>query len=320
MSNIPMKVFAGNSNPELATKISKYLKMKPGKVKINRFSDGEVSLNINESVRGYHCFVIQSTSPPVNENLLELLVLMDALKRASATEITVIIPYYGYGRQDRKSSPRQPITAKLVADLLETAGATRIIAMDLHAAQIQGFFDVPFDHLYATPIFIKDIRSRFCKSELEARKIVLVSPDTGGVEIARAYAKRLHSDLAIIDKRRPKPGIAEVMNVIGKTAEKKAIIIDDMIDTAGTLVKAAEALNQKGATEVIAYATHAVFSGLAIDRIEKSKLSEIIISDSIPLNPKMKTCKKIRTLSCAPLVGEAIRRVHTRSSISTLFL
>ena len=315
-----MKVFTGNSNPKLAAKISEYLKMEPGKAKIIRFSDGEVSLNIDESVRGYHCFVIQSTSPPVNENLVELLVLMDALKRASAAEITVIIPYYGYGRQDRKSSPRQPITAKLIADLLETAGATRIIAMDLHAAQIQGFFDVPFDHLYATPIFIKDIRSKFCQSELAAQEVVVVSPDTGGVEIARAYAKRLHSDLAIIDKRRPKPGIAEVMNVIGKTKGKKAIIVDDMIDTAGTLIKAAEALIEKGAVEVISYATHAVFSEPAIERIEASKLSKVIVSDSIPLNSKAKMCKKIRILSCAPLVGEAIRRVHTRASISTLFL
>ncbi len=320
MSDIPMKVFAGNSNPDLAAKISEYLKMEPGKVKIARFSDGEVSLDIDESVRGHHCFVLQSTSPPANENLVELLVLMDALKRASAAKITVIIPYYGYGRQDRKASPRQPITAKLVADLLETAGATRIIAMDLHAAQIQGFFDVPFDHLYAMPIFIEDIRARFCSSKLATQDVVVVSPDAGGVERARAYAKRLHSGLAIIDKRRPKPGVAEVMNIIGEVEGKKAIIIDDMIDTAGTLVKAAEALREKSVIEVFSYATHAVFSGPAIERIDGSGLSEVIVSDSIPLNSKAQTCKKIRTLSCAPLVGEAISRVHTGASISTLFL
>ncbi len=320
MSEGSIKLFAGNSNPSLAKKIADYLQMPLGEARVVRFSDGEISVNINESVRGSDTYIVQSISPPVNENLMEMLVMIDALKRASAAEITAVVAYYGYARQDRKAAPREPITAKLVADLLEAAGITRMISLDLHAAQIQGFFNVPFDHLYATPIFIEDIRKRFCAAEDQASDVVVVSPDAGGVERARAYAKRLHAGLAIIDKRRPAPGIAQVMNIIGDVEGKRAIIIDDMIDTAGTLTQAAEAIKARGAAGVWAYATHAVFSGPAVERIEKSALEEVVVSDSIPLQDGALSSQKVRQLSCAPLVGEAIRRVHTGTSISSLFL
>lgn len=320
MSDAPIKVFSGNSNRSLAEDIADYLKMPLGQVLIRRFADGEVSISIAESVRGFHVYVVQSLSPPVNEHLMELLVMIDALKRASTAEITVVMPYYGYARQDRKAAPREPITAKLVADLLEAAGATRLIALDLHAAQIQGFFDVPVDNLYAAPIFIEDIKRKFGENFHNQEKLVVVSPDAGGVERARAIAKRIHATLAIIDKRRPKPGIAEVMHIIGDVKGMKAIIVDDMIDSAGTLVKAAEAVMNNGAESVLAYASHAVFSPPAVERIASSTIEEVVVSDSIPLREDAQKCRKIRSLSCASLVGEAMSRIHTGESVSSLFI
>ncbi len=319
MSDAPIKVFSGNSNKDLANRIVQYLDMPLGRALIKRFADGEVSISIAESVRGYHTYVVQSLSPPANEHIMELLVMIDALKRASAAEITVVMPYYGYARQDRKAAPREPITAKLIADLLEAAGATRLISLDLHAAQIQGFFDVPVDHLYASPIFIDDIQEKYCGDDT-ADPLVVVSPDAGGVERARAYAKRLHATLAIIDKRRPQPGVAEVMNIIGDVKGLRAVIIDDMIDTAGTLVKAAEAVMKQGAKSICAYASHGVFSPPAIERITNSVIEEVVVTDSIPLTEEAKRCGKIRALSCAALVGEAMSRIHTGASVSSLFV
>lgn len=319
MSDAPIKVFCGNSNKDLANRIVQYLEMPLGRALIKRFADGEVSISIAESVRGYHTYVVQSLSPPANEHIMELLVMIDALKRASASEITVVMPYYGYARQDRKAAPREPITAKLIADLLEAAGATRLISLDLHAAQIQGFFNVPVDHLYASPIFIEDIKQKYCSDD-SSENLVVVSPDAGGVERARAYAKRLQATLAIIDKRRPQPGVAEVMNIIGDVKGLRAVIIDDMIDTAGTLVKAAEAVMKQGAKSICAYASHGVFSPPAVDRITNSIIEEVVVTDSIPLNNDAKNCSKIRALSCAALVGEAMSRVHTGASVSSLFV
>jgi ribose-phosphate pyrophosphokinase len=318
MSDEPIKIFAGNSNPNLAQKISEFLSIPQGKARVVRFSDSEVFVSIEESVRGLHAYVLQSVCPPANENLMEMLVMIDALKRASADQITAVIPYYGYARQDRKAASREPITAKLVADLIQVAGATRVMSLDLHAAQIQGFFDIPVDHLYASPIFVEDIRERFHLTN-GSNDVVIVSPDAGGVERARSYAKRLQTSLAIIDKRRPRPGVAEAMNIIGDVEGKKAIIVDDIIDTAGTLTKGAEALLAHGAAAVWAYGTHAVFSGPAIERIESSRIHEVVVSDTIPLRGPALANKKIRVLSCAPLIGEALRRVHTGASISSLF-
>jgi ribose-phosphate pyrophosphokinase len=296
MRNDDIKIFAGNSNPVMAAEVARFLQISLGKCRVNRFSDGEVWVEIDESVRGQHTFVLQSTSPPANEHLMELLVVIDALKRASADEITAVIPYYGYARQDRKVAPRAPITAKLVADLLSRAGATRVISMDLHAGQIQGFFDVPFDHLYATPVLIQDIRERFgiqvAGQGAGDSDVVIVAPDAGGVERARSYAKRLGCSLAIID---------------------------DMVDTAGTLAQAARAVIASGAKDVWAYATHAVLSGPAIERIEGSPLKELVVSDTIALRDNALASKRVRALSVAPLVAEAIKRVHTGESISTLF-
>jgi len=316
----PIRLFSGNANLPLAKKIAHYLNVPLGDASISRFADGEVAVDINESVRNEKVYLLQSTCAPVNENLFELLVLVDALKRASACEITAVIPYYGYARQDRKTAPRQPITAKLVANLLQAAGITRVLSVDLHAGQIQGFFDVPYDHLYAMPIFIDHIRQQFCLNNNCSDEFVIVSPDAGGVERARAYAKRLQADLAIIDKRRPKAGVAEIMNIIGEIGDKKAIIIDDMIDSAGTLTKAAAALQEKGALEVHAYATHPVFSPPALERIENSNLKSVVVSDSIPLHPDAAKSKKIEVLSCANIVGEAILRIHCGQSVSSLFV
>lgn len=315
MSNIP-KIFCGNANKALAESVAAYLNLPLGHASIKRFADGEVSVSIGESVRGRHVYIIQSLAPPANEHLMELLVMIDALKRSSAAEITVVMPYYAYSRQDRKAAPREPITAKLVADLLEKAGATRLISLDLHAAQIQGFFNVPVDNLYASPIFIEDIKN---SGRADSGQLVVVSPDAGGVERARAYAKKLHATLAIIDKRRPKPGVAEVMNIIGDVKGMNAIIIDDMIDTAGTLVKAAEAVMQRGALSICGYASHGVFSPPAIERINNSLISEVVVTNSIPLRADALASKKIRALSCASLVGEAINRIHTGKSVSSLF-
>ena len=314
-----IKIFAGNSNPGMAEAVGRHLQTSLGKSRVQRFSDGEVWVEIDESVRGLHTFVLQSTSPPANENLMELLVMVDALKRASAGEITAVIPYYGYARQDRKVAPRAPITAKLVADLISAAGATRVISMDLHAGQIQGFFNVPFDHLYATPVMLQDIRERFELQDGKENDVVIVAPDAGGVERARSYAKRLNCALAIIDKRRTGPNVAEVMNIIGDVDKKRAIIIDDMVDTAGTLAQAARAVIASGAKDVWAYATHPVLSGPAIERIEGSPLKELVVTDTIALRDNAKKSGRVRQLSVAPLVAEAIKRVHTGESISTLF-
>lgn len=319
MRSDEIKIFAGNSNKALADAVSRSVEQPLGRSRVTRFSDGEIQVEIDESVRGQHTFVLQSTAPPANEHLMEMLVMIDALKRASAEEITAVIPYYGYARQDRKAAPRAPITAKLVADLLSTAGATRVISMDLHAGQIQGFFNVPFDHLYAMPVALADMKQRFGLGTVEAgEEVVIVAPDAGGVERARAYAKRLHCALAIIDKRRTGPNVAEVMNIIGDVDGKRAIIIDDMVDTAGTLAQAARAIVAKGARDVFAYATHAVLSGPALERISGSPLKELVVTDTIAPRPEA-AAARIRTLSVAPLVAEAIKRVHTGESISTLF-
>lgn len=320
MSSAEIKIFAGNSNPTMAAAVARALEMPLGKCKIARFSDGEVRVEIEESVRGLHTFVLQSTCPPANEHLMEMLIMIDALKRASAGEITAVIPYYGYARQDRKVAPRAPITAKLVADLLSTAGATRVISMDLHAGQIQGFFNVPFDHLHSTPILLTDIREKQQNGLWSNENLVVVAPDAGGVERARAYAKRLNATLAIIDKRRTGPNVAEIMNIIGAVKDKHAIIIDDMADTAGTLAQAARAVIAEGAIDVRAYITHPVLSGPAVERIVGSPLKEVVVTDTIPLQQSAIDSGKFTVRSVAPLVAEAIKRVHTGESISTLFV
>lgn len=311
----PIKIFSGSSNPELAKKICNYLAIPLGKSTLKRFSDGELFVEIEENIRGADVFIVQPTCSPVNENLMELLIMVDAARRASARRITAVIPYYGYARQDRKTAPRTPISAKLVANLIVIAGARRVLTMDLHAGQIQGFFDIPVDHLYAMPVFLQ-----FIKKEFKNRDIIIVSPDAGGVERAREYAKRLDSTFAIVDKRRPRPNESEVMNIIGEVKDKIAIIVDDMVDTAGTICKAAEALLDRGAIEVYAIATHPVLSGKAIERIAASPLKALIVSDTIPLRDEAKALDKIKVLSVAELLGEAIRRIHTDDSISSLFI
>jgi ribose-phosphate pyrophosphokinase len=311
------KIFAGNSNPNLAKAICAELDRPLSACSVGRFSDGEVSVEIGENVRGSDTFIIQSTCSDANQNMMELLIMIDALKRASAGSITAVMPYYGYARQDRKVAPRTPITAKLVADLIEAAGATRVLSMDMHAGQIQGFFNIPFDHLYAAPVLLDHMYQRFGK---ESENLVVVSPDAGGVERARAYSKRLGSTLAIVDKRRSKANVAEVMNLIGEVNGKVALLLDDMIDTAGTLTQAANALVDKGASRVFAYATHAVLSGPAVERIAKSPIEEVIVTDTIPLGDKARACPKIKSLSVAPLFGEAVRRIHQADSLSTLFV
>ena len=287
------------------------------KATVGRFSDGEIQVEIAENVRGADTFVMQSTCSDANQNLMELLIMIDALKRASAGTINAVIPYYGYARQDRKVASRSPITAKLVADLLEAAGATRVVSMDMHAGQIQGFFNIPFDHLYAAPVLLDHMRKRF---EGRADDLVIVSPDAGGVERARAYSKRMNATLGIVDKRRTKPNVAEVLNVIGDVQGKVAILLDDMIDTAGTLTQAANALVDKGASRVFAYATHAVLSGPAVERIQKSSLEEVVVTDTIPLTPAAQACIKIRQLSTARLFAEAVKRIYNADSLSSLFV
>jgi ribose-phosphate pyrophosphokinase len=310
------KVFAGSSNPALAIRICEYLKRPLSKATIGRFSDGEIQCEILENVRGLDTFVIQSTCPPTNDHLMELLIMCDALKRASASSINAVIPYYGYARQDRKVAPRTPITAKLVADLLEVAGATRVVSMDMHAGQIQGFFNIPSDHLYASPVFLDDMRKRFP----DGNDIVIVSPDAGGVERARAYSKRLNATLAIIDKRRPRANSSEVMNLIGDVKDKFAVLIDDMVDTAGTLTQGAAALKEKGARKVVAYAVHPVLSGPAITRINESVLEELVFTDTVPLSKAAQECSKLRVLTTERLFGEAIARIHRADSLSSLFV
>lgn len=309
-----IKIFTGNSNPDLASEIADILGVELGKAEVGRFSDGEISVNINETVRGADVFVVQSTCAPVNENLMELLILMDAFKRASAGRITAVIPYYGYARQDRKAKARDPITAKLVADLIHTAGADRVLAMDLHAAQIQGYFNIPVDHLLGVPILSK----YFLDKGLCDEEVVVVSPDLGSVTRARKFADRLHAPIAIIDKRRPKANVAEVMNVIGDIKNKTVILVDDMIDTAGTIVNGANALMELGAKEVYACCTHAVLSGPAIERIKDSNIKELVMLNTIPLT-KEKQIDKIKVISVAPVFAEAIKRIYEDLSVSKLF-
>ena len=310
------KVFAGNSNPALAQRICEYLQRPLGKATVDTFSDGEIHVEIGENVRGQDVFIVQSTCPPTNHHLMELLIMCDALKRASAGSITAVMPYYGYARQDRKVAARTPITAKLVADMLEVAGVNRVVSMDMHAGQIQGFFNMPSDHLYGSPVFLEDIRKRFPESS----ELVIVSPDAGGVERARAYSKRLNTGLAIIDKRRPRPNASEVMNLIGDVKGKDAILVDDMVDTAGTLAQAAAALKDKGARRVLAYAVHPILSGPAIQRITDSVLEEVVFTDTVPLAANAKACPKIRALQTDALFGEAIARIHRADSLSSLFV
>ncbi|UGB31060.1 ribose-phosphate diphosphokinase [Metabacillus sp. B2-18] len=307
-----LKIFALNSNPALAKEIADIVGVDLGKSSVTRFSDGEIQINIEESIRGCDVYVIQSTSDPVNEHLMELLIMIDALKRASAKTINIVIPYYGYARQDRKARAREPITAKLVANLLETAGSTRVITLDLHAPQIQGFFDIPIDHLMGVPI----LGEYFLGKNLE--DIVIVSPDHGGVTRTRKLADKLKAPIAIIDKRRPRPNVAEVMNIVGNIEGKTAILIDDIIDTAGTITLAANALEENGAREVYACCTHPVLSGPAIERIANSKIKELVVTNSILL-PEEKRIDKLVELSVAPLIGEAIIRVHEKQSVSLLF-
>ncbi|HPL62664.1 MAG TPA: ribose-phosphate pyrophosphokinase [Syntrophales bacterium] len=310
-----MRIFSGNSNPELAKKICDKLGIALGRANVATFSDGETRVEINENVRGMDVFIVQSTCPPVNNNCMELLILMDAMKRASADRITAVIPYYGYARQDRKVAPRAPITAKLVADLITTAGANRVLAMDLHAGQIQGFFNIPVDNLFATPVLLD-----YVKRAYSSENMVIVSPDTGGVERARAFAKRVGATLAIIDKRREGPNESQVMNIIGNVKGKKVIILDDMIDTAGTVVQGAEALARDGAVEVSVCATHAVLSGPAIDRINSSEVKEVIVTDTIPQMIITEQCKKLKILSVAVHLSEAVRRIYYNDSVSSLFV
>jgi len=307
-----LKIFTGNANRALAEEICKCLSVPLGRADVGRFSDGEMQIRILDNVRGDDTFIVQPTCPPVNDNIMELLIMVDALARASARRITVVLPYYGYGRQDRKAEPRVPISAKLVANIITAAGADRVLAMDLHVGQIQGFFDIPVDHMYAMPVFLDYIRQKKLKD------VVVVSPDAGGVERARAFAKRLDADLAIVDKRRPKANVADVMNVIGDVEGKTAILLDDMVDTAGTFCKDAEALKKFGAVRVLAAASHGVLSGPAMERLEASPIEELLITNSIPLLNKKTS--KVTVLSVAPLLSEAIRRIHEDESISQLFV
>ncbi len=309
-----LKIFAGNSNVDLATEICGQLSVPLGSAKVKSFSDGEIMVEVGENVRGRDVYIIQSTCAPSNQNLMELLVMADALKRASAASITAVIPYFGYARQDRKVAPRTPITSKLVADLIATAGITRVLTMDLHASQIQGFFNIPVDHLYAAPVILEDIKGRF------AERLVVVSPDAGGTERARAFAKRLDAGLAIIDKRRSGPNVSEVMHIIGDVEGQTCLVIDDMIDTAGTLCQAANALKEHGAHQVYAFATHPVLSGPALDRINDSCLEEVVVTNTIPLGDKLNQCSKLRQLSVGEILAEAIRRIHGDESVSSLFV
>jgi ribose-phosphate pyrophosphokinase len=310
-----IKLFGGSSHPQLARAVSDHLGCELSSLKLGRFSDGEVRVEVMESVRGKDVFVLQSLSSPVNDHLMELLIIVDALRRSSASQITAVLPYYGYARQDRQASPRSPITARLVADLLTTAGINRVITMDLHAGQIQGFFTAPLDHLYASPVMLQELRHR----RIPAQDLVIVAPDAGGVERARLYSQAMGASLAIIDKRRSGPNVAEVMHLIGDVEGKIAVIVDDMIDTAGTLAKGAQAVQQHGAREIHAMATHAVLSGPAVERIEQSVLQSVTVTNSIPPTERVLCCPKIKILSVGNLIGDAIERVHGGRSITSLF-
>ena len=309
-----MRIFTGNANPKLADAVCRHLNISLGRCVVGRFSDGEVMVELLENVRGRDIFILQSTCVPTNDNLMEILVMTDALKRSSAGRITAVIPYYGYGRQDRKDKPRVPISAKLVANILSAAGADRVLCMDLHKAQIQGFFDIPVDHLFAAPVILDHL------SRLDFQNLTIVAPDAGGAERARAYAKRLGGELAVIDKRRSDDGTAEVMNVVGDVDGRTCVIQDDIIDTAGTIAKAATALKANGAAKVFACAVHGVLSGPALDRIEKAPLEKLIVSNTIPLTGDRAKCPKIMTLSVAKLLAQAIRSIHEESSVSSLFV
>ncbi len=309
-----MIIFTGNANPALAHEICDYLSMPLGRASVQTFSDGEVYVEIGENVRGADVYVIQPTCPPVNNNMMELLIMVDALRRASARRITAVLPYYGYARQDRKIAPRVPISAKLVADIITTAGVRRVLAMDLHATQIQGFFSIPVDHLFAAPVTLDYLKGKF------SGEVVMVSPDAGGVERTRAFAKRFGAGLAIIDKRRDRPNESEVMYIIGDVKGKTAVILDDMVDTAGTLCKAAQALKEHGANDVHGCITHPVLSGPAISRIKESVLESLVVTDTIPLSEEAQKVDKIKVLSVSALLGEAIRRIHDEDSVSSLFV
>ena len=314
MSYDSLMVFTGNANPKLAEAVAKHLHIQLGRATVGRFSDGEVMVELLENVRGRDVFVLQSTCAPTNDNLMEVMVMVDALKRASAGRITAAMPYFGYARQDRRPrSARVAITAKVVADMLSSAGVDRLLTMDLHSDQIQGFFDIPVDNVYASPILLSDVWKH------NYPNLIVVSPDVGGVVRARALAKQLDADLAIIDKRRPKPNVAKVMNIIGDVVGRTCIIMDDLVDTANTLCEAAQALKDKGATRVLAYCTHAVLSGTAIERIENSAMDELVVTDTIPLNEAARNCKRIRQLSTAELLAETIRRINSDESVSSLF-
>lgn len=309
-----LMVFSGNANPKLALSVTQHLNIPLGRATVNRFSDGEVAVEINENVRGQDVFVLQSTCAPTNDNLMELMIMVDALRRASARRITAAIPYYGYARQDRRPrSARVAISAKVVANMLQSVGVDRVLTMDLHADQIQGFFDIPVDNIYSTPVLLNDILAH------QYPNLMVVSPDVGGVVRARAMAKALDVDLAIIDKRRPRANVAEIMNIIGEVKGRTCVITDDIVDTAGTLCNAASALKERGAVRVLAYAAHPVLSGNAVDRITNSPLDELVITDTIPLRPEAEACPKIRQLSCAALIGETIFRIANESSVSSLF-
>ncbi len=315
MSYDSLMVFTGNANPKLAGDVARHLNVPLGRATVGRFSDGEVMVEILENVRGKDVFVLQSTCAPTNDSLMEVLVMVDALKRASAARITAALPYFGYARQDRRPrSARVAITAKVVADMLSRVGVDRVLTMDLHSDQIQGFFDIPVDNIYASPILLSDVWKHAYPN------LVVVSPDVGGVVRARALAKRLDSDLAIIDKRRPKPNVAKVMNIIGDVAGRTCLIMDDMVDTANTLCEAADALKEKGAERVIAYCTHPVLSGQAVQRIENSALDELVVTDTIPLREEARNCKRIRQLSSAELLAETMRRINAEESVSSLFM
>jgi len=310
-----IRVFSGNSNPQLAREICSSLHVELGAARVRNFSDGEIMVEIGENVRGRDVYIIQSTCAPTNTNLMELLIMADALKRASAATITAVIPYYGYARQDRKAAPRTPITAKLVADLITTSGVDRVVTIDLHAGQIQGFFNIPVDNLYAAPVILNYLKGRF-----DGQPMVMVTPDAGGTERARAFAKRLGCSLAVIDKRRTGPNVAEIMHLIGDVRDKVAILLDDMVDTAGTLTQAAKALKENGAKAIFACATHGVLSGPAIERINNSDIEEIVLTDTIPLAGKQEQSSKVRVLSVAALLAEAIKRIHGDESVSSLFV
>ncbi len=315
MNSTSLKIFSGNSNPSLAKKVAFHAGVDLGFCSINTFADGEIQAEIHESVRGQNVYVIQSTCPPVNQNYMELFILLDALKRASAAQITAVIPYYGYARQDRKVAPRAPISAKCMADLLTTAGADRVVAVDLHAAQIQGFFDVPVDHLFAIPTLARAWRETYGHGQ----EFVVVSPDAGGVERCRAFAKRVEASIAIIDKRRSGPNEAKALHLIGDVNNKIAVILDDMIDTAGTLTQGVESLIKNGAKKVFAVATHPVLSGPAISRLVESPIEKIWVTDTIPLSKPAQACGKIEVVSVAPVIAEAIKRIHGNDSVSSLF-